>query len=182
MMKKYFKEINDEIIFFDGVLISGDMQIVNPSEEQLLENGWQIWKEKEIESEEPTEPTEEEMLQTAKNEKILEIERYDKSNEVNCFVIQNQGMWLDATLRQQLRTSVMAYQSLGRENVTKWFNGNEYTFTVTEWLQMLDLLEVYAAEALNVTEMHKAQVNALETIEEVEGYDIRSGYPERLVF
>jgi hypothetical protein len=45
---------------------------------------------------------------------------------------------------------------------------------------MLNALEVYAAEALNVTESHKAAVNALTTIEEIEQYDITTGYPEKL--
>jgi hypothetical protein len=47
---------------------------------------------------------------------------------------------------------------------------------------MLVALEVYAGDALNVTEAHKAAVNALETIEEVDNFDITVGYPEKLSF
>ena len=105
---------------------------------------------------------------------------YDQSNAVNIFYLQGQPLWLDAQTRQQLRTSINAYQGMGIENVSKWFNGQEYTFPVNIWLTMLNALEVYAGEALNVTEQHKAEVLSLQSIEEVEQYDITVGYPEIL--
>jgi hypothetical protein len=91
-------------------------------------------------------------------------------------------MWLGHELRQQLKTSVEAYIATGAETVTKWFNGMEFTFLCQAWLQMLAVLEVYAAEVLNATERHKAAINALESVEEVEQYDITEGYPEVVVF
>ncbi|WP_287385849.1 hypothetical protein [Lachnospira sp.] len=45
---------------------------------------------------------------------------------------------------------------------------------------MLNALEIYAAEALNVTESHKAYINSLNNIEDIEAYDITQGYPEKL--
>ena len=47
---------------------------------------------------------------------------------------------------------------------------------------MLDKLSVYASEALNVTECHKAKVRELTGIEAVEEYDYKTGYPEKLSF
>ena len=47
---------------------------------------------------------------------------------------------------------------------------------------MLSALEVYALQCYNVTEEHKAAVNALTTIEEVDAYDYKTGYPEKLSF
>ena len=47
---------------------------------------------------------------------------------------------------------------------------------------MLDKLSVYASEALNVTERHKAEVRAITSIEAVESYDYKTGYPEKLSF
>jgi len=38
-------------------------------------------------------------------------------------------MWLDHELRQQLKTSIEAYLSVGNDTVTKWFNGNSFTFS-----------------------------------------------------
>ena len=47
---------------------------------------------------------------------------------------------------------------------------------------MLVAVEVYAGDALNVTESHKAAVEALESVEDVEAYDYTVGYPTKLVF
>jgi hypothetical protein len=38
---RYFKEINGKQVFFNGILVVGDKQIINPTKEQLLDNGWQ---------------------------------------------------------------------------------------------------------------------------------------------
>lgn len=116
----------------------------------------------------------------AKHNKLMEISVYDQSDNVNQFLLGNIPMWLDAPTRQQLRISIESYQATGAETATKWFGGEEFTFPIETWLQMLNALEVYAAEALNVTESHKAAVNALTTIEDIESYDITVGYPQKL--
>lgn len=176
-MKKFFKEINGETIFFEGVLIVGNNQIINPTDDQLIAQGWQEYIEPI-----PEPPTAMELLAEAKREKIAEIDEYDKSSAVNSFSIGGNNMWLDFELRQQLRTSVEAYQAMNITTVSKWFNNIEYTFTITQWLQMLNALEVYAAEALNVTESHKIAVNALSSIEDVQSYNITTGYPTKISF
>lgn len=173
-MKRYYKIINDQTVFFQEPLIHDGMQTFNPSEEMILAAGWQEFQE--------PEPTEAELLAQAIENKLVEIDNYDKSASVNSFKIGNKNLWLDAALRQQLRTSIEAYKAMGKETASKWFDGVEYTFPVDTWLQMLNALEVYAAEALNATESHKVAVKELTTIQEVEEYDITSDYPEKLVF
>jgi hypothetical protein len=143
-----------------------------PSEQRLAEWGFAEYIE-------PT-PTPEELLARAKANKIAELEAYDDS-EVNSFSVNGKDMWLDHDLRQQLRISLDALSQVGRENVTKWFDGLEYTYPIDVWYYMLGLVEVYASDALNVTESHKAAINALESIEEVEAYQF-TGYPEKLSF
>lgn len=173
-MKRYYKIINDQTVFFQEPLIHDGMQTFNPTEEMILAAGWQEWQE--------PEPSESELLTQAIENKLAEIDNYDKSASVNSFKIGNKDLWLDATLRQQLRTSIEAYKAMGKESATKWFDGVEYTFPVDTWLGMLNALEVYAAEALNATESHKVAVKELTTIQEVEEYDITADYPEKLVF
>ena len=128
----------------------------------------------------PPEPTEEELLEQAKAVKVAEIDMYDQSDAVNQFSLGGVPMWLDAQTRQTLRISIESYQAMGMESVTKWFNGQQFTFPTTAWLTMLNALEVYAAEALNTTEGHKAAVLALDDIENVEAYDYTTGYPQKL--
>ena len=172
-MKRYYKIINDQVVFFQEPLIHDGMQTFNPTEEMILAAGWQAWQE-------PV-PSEAELLQQAIENKLAEIDNYDKSASVNSFRIGNKDLWLDAALRQQLRTSIEAYKAMGKETASKWFDGVEYTFPVDTWLQMLNALEVYAAEALNATESHNVAVKELTTIQEVEEYDITADYPEKLV-
>lgn len=121
-------------------------------------------------------------LGEAKREKIREIENYDSSEAVNSFTISNQTMWLTVSERQQLATQISSNEAIGRETMTRWFNGHEFTYPITSWKQMLVALEVYAGDALNVTESHKAAVNALNDIESVDNFDITTGYPEKLSF
>ena len=130
----------------------------------------------------PTEETPVKTLEQAKQEKIREIESYDLSGNVNIFTLGEQQMWLTVPERQQIATQISANEAVGRESMTKWFGGVAYTFTITQWKQMLVAVEVYAGDALNVTESHKAAVEALESVEDVEAYDYTVGYPTKLVF
>jgi hypothetical protein len=81
-----------------------------------------------------------------------------------------------------LRTSIEAYKALGAESITKVWDGQEYTFPITAWDTMLNQVEVYASECFNQTQRHKAAIEVLGTVEDVEGYDFTEGYPERLRF
>lgn len=172
-MKKYYKIIDGEPEFFSGnILVTEDQTYISPSEEILLENGWMIWEEPEL--------SDEVILQREKLVKLGEIDTYDNSSNVNLFYLGGVPMWLDAATRQQLRISIEAYQATGAQTVTKWFEGQQFTFPTNAWLQMLNALEVYAAEALNVTEAHKAAIMNMDNIEDVQEYDITDGYPEKL--
>ena len=127
-------------------------------------------------------PTPERTLEQAKLEKKEQINQYDRSDNVNSFTINGQDMWLTVSERQQIATQISANEAIGRENMTRWFNETEFTFPIATWKQMLVALEVYAGDALNVTEAHKAAVDALNTIEDVDNYDYTIGYPAKLVF
>ena len=152
-----------------GSIVIGDTRYLSPSDEILELAGYH-----------KVEPTQEELLEQAKANKLLDIEMYDQSSAVNVFYLTGQPLWLDAHTRQQLRISIEAYKAQGVEYVNKWFNGQQYTFPTDLWLSMLNTLEVYAGESLNVTETHKANVMALQSTEAVESYDYTTGYPNVL--
>ena len=166
-MKQY---INDNNEYYDGIsVVIGDTRYVSPSEELILQAGYHKVEEPQADP-----------LELARGNKLMAIEDYDQSNNVNEFYLGGMPMWLDAPTRQQLRISIEAYQATGAETVTKWFGGQQFTFPTSAWLQMLNALEVYAAEALNVTEAHKAAVMAMDNVEDIEAYDITQGYPDKL--
>ena len=145
-----------------------------PSVEQLTAWGFVEWVE-------PT-PTPEQLLERAKQEKIAELEAYDQSDAVDSFTINGQSMWLTVEERQQIATQISANEAVGRDNMTRWFGGHSFTFPLATWKQMLVALEVYAGDAINVTEAHKAAIEALTTIEDVEAYDFTDNYPTKLSF
>ena len=43
-------------------------------------------------------------------------------------------------------------------------------------------LEVYAKKCYNTTEEHKVNVSNLQSVDEVNNYDYKSGYPDKLIF
>lgn len=172
---KYYKIINGQNVFFKGnVLQIEGKSIINPKHEQMLEAGWQVYIEPEL--------TNAQKLANAKAEKIAQIEYYDASDNVEQFTVNGTPMWLGHELRQQIRTSAEAYSASGYEEMTKIFNGIEFTFPISSWIQMLNALEVYASEVLNTTERHKATVSAMTRRKDVEDYDYTTGYPEKLEF
>ena len=175
-MKRYYNPTTNEWYTEGNSItknINGSLFSGIPSVEQLTAWGFEEYIE-------PT-PTPEELLARAKSAKIAELEAYDQSDAVNSFSVNGQEMWLDAQTRQQLRISLDANQQAGRETVTKWFDGVQYTYPIDVWYYMLGQVEVYAGDALNVTESHKAAINALESVEDVEAYEF-TGYPVKLSF
>ena len=182
-MKTYSKIIDGQEVFSECKVLRIPIQqgkkilykvIVNPTEEQILADGWT----EVVSSDSVAEPS----IEEVRNHKLVQIDNYDASPEVEMFTINGIPMWLGHELRQQIRTSAEAYSSLGYTEMTKVFEGIEYTFPITTWIQMLDALEVYAAEALNTTERHKNIVNTLATIQEIVDYDYTTGYPLKLSF
>lgn len=174
-MPKYYKIENEKEIFFTGkVLYIEGGAVINPTKEQMLEAGWQIYAE--------PDPSAEQLLAEAKVEKCIQIDHYDASPNVEEFTINGNPMWLGHELRQQIRTSTEAYEALGYDTMTKVFNGVEFTFPIEQWRQMLNALEVYAAEALNTTERHKLAVSKLTSVKKVRDYVYTEGYPEKLNF
>lgn len=161
--------------FWNGsFIVVEDKTIINPTTEQLIAAGYTEYVKPEM--------SDEQKLMHARVVMLNRIANYDASDAVNSFTIGNQQMWLTVAERQQVATQISANESIGRESMTRWFNGQQYTFSLTTWKQMLVALEVYAGDALNITESHKAAINAMDNIADIEAYDYTQGYPEKLAF
>lgn len=144
----------------------------NPTEEMLLADGW-------VEYITPVyEPT----IDDYRKRKKDEILRYDSSDEVNAFFMQSKRMWLDKATRAGLSLRFQAEQAMGREFTTLWYEGMMFELPIATAMQMLLALEVYASQCYDNTQRHLANIANLETIEEVESYDYRVGYPDKLEF
>lgn len=126
-------------------------------------------------------------LEDAKRDKIWQIEEYDRSSNVNSFNVtfgENNvtSAWLTPDQRSNYKNSIDAAKLVGLEEVHPMFNGIQLTIPISTAEMALAQIQLYADRCYIVTETHKSNVNALETIEEVDNYDITSGYPEKLNF
>lgn len=121
-------------------------------------------------------------LNMCKRVKLSEVDRHDRSEQVNGFYIDDQHAWLDKATRVGLVNSIAIEKAAGKIETTLYLNGTALTIDIEHAQQMLAALELYALDCYRKTEEHKATINALTTIEEAENYDCTQGYPEQLKF
>lgn len=168
--KQHCKPANKIVIVKDG------MQTFNPTEEMLLEDGWIVHVPAVYEQ------TEDDILIFEKDHLKEDIIRYDSSDDVNVFYINDESMWLDKQTRSGLMLRFQAETALGKTETTLWGDGKEYILPLTIAIQMLYALEVYASACYDNTQRHLSNVDKLESIDDIKSYDYRDGYPEKLTF
>ena len=174
-MKKYKKIIDGKTIIKSAnqiVIRKNGMQTINPSEEQILADGWEIYER----------PIYTPTLEDVKRNKVDEIVAYDSSEAVNEFTIGGQSVWLDKATRAGLMLRFQAEQAAGMTTTSLWYDGMQFSLPLVDAIQMLYALELYASECYDRTQAHIAEVERLDTIEAVEAYDYTIGYPAKLMF
>ena len=119
-------------------------------------------------------------LEKAKKEKLEAILAYDTSSDVNGFMLNGNKVWLDKETRVGLMNSTQITRDMGQDTTTLWFDGYKLEVRCDMAIMLLSSLEMYALECFNVTAAHKKAVSELTTIEEVEAYDYKTGYPKQL--
>lgn len=162
--KTVIKNRNQIVIHKDG------RSIYNPTEEMVLADGWAKYV--------APEPT----IEDYRKRKKAEILRYDSSEEVNQFGMQEQGIWIDKATRAGLMLRFQAEQAMDKEMTTLWHGGQMFELPVETAMQMLLAIEIYASQCYDNTQRHLAEVDKLETKEEIEAYDFTVGYPEKIEF
>lgn len=157
------KDGNDKVV---------SMNTYNPTEEMILADGW-------VEYVTPTyEPT----IEDYRNRKKEEIKRFDSSKEVNEFRINGISVWLDKATRAGLMLRFQAEKAMGKEDTSLWYEGHQFELTIDAATQMLYMIENYASACYDNTQMHLSVIDNLETKDEIDSYDYRSGYPNKLEF
>lgn len=116
----------------------------------------------------------------AKNKKLEEINEYDKSAEVNTFFLNEQPRWLDYEERSKIYDGNERLRSEGRVNTTLWIGTERFDSTIEAAQKLISQLEVYAKDCFNVTATHKRNVSTLTSIDAIQSYDYKMGYPEKL--
>lgn len=149
--------------------VEGSVLASDYDEYELL-RAYEAWKQKWTEK----------ALTLAKKAKIAEITAYDKSDKVNGFVLNGMMVWLDKDTRVGLMNSTTIAKAAGNNTTTLWIGYVKLVVDCDKAIQLLSALEMYALECFNVTAAHKKAVSELTSIEYVESYDYKKGYPEKL--
>ncbi len=123
-------------------------------------------------------------LADAKSEMISKIDNYDKSEDVNSFMINGAlSAWFTVEERLNYQRSVEAALSMSEDSTLTFFIGDmELTVDAKLASGMLSQIQLYADNCFIVTKRHKIAVEKLESIEEVDAYNYKVGYPEKLNF
>lgn len=115
-----------------------------------------------------------------KNHLLSLQKEYDSSAEVNCFIINDEKVWLDKATRVGLFNIINLEKSSGTDTTTLWFNAIPTKINVDKALALLTAVEMYAKKCFDNTQKHYVEINQLESIEACLAYDITKDYPDIL--
>lgn len=166
-MIKYINRVTGEIYNRHYIKVDNAV-IINPSEETLLEHGY-----------EKVEVSENE-LQQAIEAKVTEIKAYDQSDAVNSFKLNGMSVWINREDRIGTRRAIELDIENGKTESEIWLNGFKLVVNSQLALKLLDAVGRYAYQAYNVTQAHIFNVKQLTSVEEVEKYDHTKNYPPKL--
>lgn len=110
------------------------------------------------------------------------IKAYDSSTAVNEFYFGENSIWLDKLTRIGLVNSINVEKESGFTESALWYNNECFNINCDKALEILKALELYAIECYNKTAEHYRNASLLTTEEELDNYDYREGYPEKLTF
>ena len=112
--------------------------------------------------------------------KVNDIKAYDTSLNVNEFYVNGMSLWFPKEERIALKNRIDTEAALSIENTKVWLSDMVIEMPVENMRNLLLVVEKYAIESFDVTNYHMLQVKNLLTKEEVEQYDITTGYPEKI--
>ena len=166
MIKYINKETGD--VYNERHIKVGEDFIINPSEETLLEHGYE-----KVEAPE-------DKLKQAIEAKVSEIKAYDNSEAVNSFSLNGMSAWINREDRIGTRRAIELDVANGLTESEIWLNGLKMVVNCQLALKLLDAVGHYAYQAYNVTQTHLFNVKGLKSVEEVEKYDYTTNYPPKL--
>lgn len=157
-----------------------ELNILRKSEGEDFYNLQQCTKKANIIADKILNPKDE--LKQAKNEKLIDIDNYDKSDDVNSFIYQGKMYWLPRETRVSVMNTANILKNSNVEYMDLWLDTTHVQLSPDSVIQMLTQLEQYALGCYNKTAQHKLNVLNLSTVDEVKSYNYKSGYPEKLEF
>lgn len=109
---------------------------------------------------------------------LLSLQKeYDKTSEVDCFILNGKKVWIDKDTRIGLFKLLDIEKQSNTETTTLWFNTTSIEIEVDKAITLLTTVEKYAKQCYDNTQKHYAEINQLSSIEACLQYDITAGYP-----
>lgn len=128
-------------------------------------------------------PPYERTVEDARRELLRKIEQYNVSENVDSFIVNDQiTTWFTVQERLNYKQSIEAAKLLNIQALSFYIGDIKMDIAPDIAEQMLAMIQLYADQCFMVTKMHTLNVEKLSTIEEIDSYDYKSGYPERLNF
>ena len=121
-------------------------------------------------------------IEETRAQKLNELRLYDLSETVNQFSINDVFGWLNKSTRVGLMNSIIIEKGTGRTETSIWLNNTLFILPIERAIEMLQQLELYALACFETTQKHTKAIQQLETKEEIEAYDFKTGYPGKLSF
>lgn len=130
------------------------------------------------------EPTiEEPTLEQVKARKLMEVSQYNTSPNVDQFTINGViPAWFTPSERTNYALSIQSAKLNGQETLIFAVGNNILQIPTDKAEIMLSAIQLYADNCYMITKQHELAIEALDSIEAVEAYDITAGYPEHLNF
>lgn len=117
-----------------------------------------------------------------KARKVIDIEQYDASDNVNQFTLNGKAMWLNDAMRTKLAKRFDTDEQDGLEVTRLIYDGEAFELPIATAKGMLHQIESYARDCFDHTNEHIAAVMAKKKVDTVIAYDYITGYPEKLTF
>jgi hypothetical protein len=128
-------------------------------------------------------PPYERTVEDGRRELLRKIEQYNVSENVDSFIVNDQiTTWFTVQERLNYKQSIEAAKLLNIQALSFYIGDIKMDIAPDIAEQMLAMIQLYADQCFMVTKMHTLNVEKLSTIEEIDSYDYKSGYPERLNF
>lgn len=124
---------------------------------------------------------------TEKKKEIMEYDSKEGDGAVNNFYFQYNGVkysyWFNAYERTALTSEATQWaKKYGKYRIDARKYGVYFEVDCDTLLDWLGQLKDYAIKCYNKTTDHLLAVEKLTTVEDVNNYDYKSGYPENIVF
>lgn len=121
-------------------------------------------------------------IEETRAQKLDELRLFDSSEAVNQFSINGVFGWLNKNTRVGLMNSISIERETGRSETSIWLGDTQFILSIEKAVNMLQQLELYALACYDTTQRHINAINQLETKEEIEAYNFKTGYPGKLNF